>query len=110
MSSESAQLCFDETNIDLQSHSSSIHHLAPPFNESVQWILFKEPMYLSQEQLDAFRDLRSHDNDEDCPEDNNWLVYDNMEPVESIEPGKIVNNFRPPTELGNRELREAGEH
>lgn len=69
-------------------------------------------MYVSEEQLKAFRDLRSHDVDEECPEDMNWLVYDNIDDQvdNGIEPGKIVNNFRPPLELGNRELREAGEH
>lgn len=65
-------------------------------------------MEVSNEQLNKFRSLRSHDVDEDCPADEmNWLVY---EAVEDIEPGKIVNNFRPPLELGNRELREIGEH
>lgn len=67
-------------------------------------------MYLSNEQLDQFRSLRSHDVDEDCPTDEmNWMVYEDVN-VEDIEPGKIVNNFRPPLELGNRELREIGEH
>lgn len=65
---------------------------------------------MSEEQLTAFRHLRSHDVDEECPEDMNWLVYDNIEDDNTIEPGKIVNNFRPPLDLGNRELREAGEH
>lgn len=66
-------------------------------------------MEVSQEQLKAFRDLRSHDVDEDCPEETNWLVYEAVDEID-VEPGKIVNNFRPPLELGNRELREAGEH
>jgi carbonic anhydrase len=84
-----------------------LNKLAPPFNESVTWILFKEPMEVSEEQLNLFRSLRIHDVDEDCPEDEmNWLVYEDVD----AEPGKIVNNFRPPLDIGNRELREIGEH
>lgn len=33
----------------------------PPFNESVTWILFKEPVQVSEEQLKLFRDLRRYD-------------------------------------------------
>ncbi|CAG9798038.1 unnamed protein product [Chironomus riparius] len=79
----------------------------PPFNESVTWILFKEPMYVSSEQITLFRELRRYDVNDECPcNEQNWLVYDSVEE----DPGKIVNNFRPPLELGNRELREVGEH
>jgi len=87
---------------------SAFQSLAPPFNESVTWILFKEAMEVSPEQLNLFRELRSYDVNEECPfEEHNWLVYDAVDPVE---PGQIVNNFRPPMELGNRELREIGGH
>lgn len=80
----------------------------PPFNESVTWILFKEPMEVSAEQLNLFRELRIYDVNEECPCENNWFhVYDQ---VEEPEQGKIVNNFRPPTDIGNRELREVGGH
>lgn len=79
----------------------------PPFNESVTWILFKEPVTVSEEQLKAFRDLRRYDVNEECPcDEQNWLVYDAVEE----KPGQIINNFRPPLELGNRELREVGGH
>ena len=81
--------------------------LAPPFNESVQWILFKEPMEVSAEQLNLFRELRVYDVNEECPlDERNWLVYDQVDE----DPGKIVNNFRPPTDIGGRELREVGGH
>lgn len=82
--------------------------VAPPFNESVTWILFKEPMEVSAEQLNLFRELRIYDVNEECPaEERNWFhVYD---PIEE-EGGKIVNNFRPPTDIGGRELREVGGH
>lgn len=78
----------------------------PPFNESVTWILFKEPVEVSEEQLQAFRELRRYDINEECPDDHNWLVYDAVE--ETPKPGQIINNFRPPLPLGNRELREVG--
>jgi carbonic anhydrase len=78
----------------------------PPFNESVTWILFKEPVEVSQEQLDAMRDLRRYDVNDECPcDEQNWLVY---EELTETDPGKIINNFRPPKELGARELREVG--
>lgn len=81
--------------------------LAPPFNESVQWILFKEPMEVSPEQLNLFRELRIYDVNDEAPcDERNWLVYDQVDEV----PGQIVNNFRPPLDIGNRELREVGGH
>lgn len=67
-------------------------------------------MEVSEEQLDLFRDLRRYDVNEECPcDEQNWLVYD---AVDEIDPGKIINNFRPPLPLGNRviEMRDAGEH
>lgn len=65
-------------------------------------------MTVSAEQLNLFRELRVYDvNDENPCEDHNWLVYDQ---VDDQEPGKIVNNFRPPIDMGNRELREVGGH
>lgn len=65
-------------------------------------------MEVSPEQLNLFRELRVYDvNDESPCEERNWLVYDQ---VEEKEPGKIVNNFRPPLDIGGRELREVGGH
>lgn len=76
----------------------------PPFNESVTWILFKEAVEVSPEQLTFFRELRCYDVNEECPfDETNWLVYDNL-------PGQILNNFRPPRDLNGRELREYGGH
>ncbi|XP_037927263.1 carbonic anhydrase [Teleopsis dalmanni] len=68
----------------------------PPCSECVIWIVFKTPIEVSREQLDAMRDLNCYDVKEDCP--CNELN------------GKVINNFRPPLPLGNRELREVGEH
>lgn len=57
-----------------------------------------------------FRELRIYDVNDECPcEERNWLVYDE---VDEQEPGKIVNNFRPPIDIGERrilELREYGQ-
>lgn len=65
-------------------------------------------MEVSAEQLNLFRELRIYDVNEECPCENNWFhVYDQ---VDEGEPGKIINNFRPPTDIGNRELREVGGH
>lgn len=67
----------------------------------------KEPMEVSAEQLNLFRELRIYDVNEDCPCENNWFhVYDM---VEEQEPGKIINNFRPPIDR-EVELREVGGH
>lgn len=68
----------------------------PPFNESVIWIVFKNPVELSAEQLQAFRELRCYDALEDCPCDE--------------QNGQVINNFRPPLPLGSREIREFGGH
>uniref|UniRef100_A0A182XHA9 Alpha-carbonic anhydrase domain-containing protein n=1 Tax=Anopheles quadriannulatus TaxID=34691 RepID=A0A182XHA9_ANOQN len=70
----------------------------PPCSESVTWILFKEPIEVSHEQLELFREMRCYDAAEECPCDetlNKQFDY-----------GKVINNFRPPLELGNRQLRE----
>lgn len=65
-------------------------------------------MEVSAEQLNLFRELRVYDVNEECPlDERNWLVYDQ---VEEQEAGKIINNFRPPLDIGSRELREVGGH
>lgn len=64
-------------------------------------------MEVSAEQLNLFRELRVYDVDDETCDEQNWLVY---ESVDEQEAGKIVNNFRPPTDLGTRELREVGGH
>lgn len=66
----------------------------PPCSESVTWILFKEPIEVSEEQLSVFRSLRCYKREEACP-------------CDEVE-GLITNNYRPPLPLGNRELRECG--
>lgn len=68
----------------------------PPCSECVTWIVFKEPIEVSRKQLDLMRNLRCYDVNEECP--NNELG------------GKVINNYRPPLPLGNRELREFGGH
>lgn len=64
----------------------------PPFSESVIWMVFKEPVEISHKQIELMRNLRCYDVNEDCPCDEVM--------------GKVINNFRPPLPLGNRELRE----
>uniref|UniRef100_A0A182U759 Carbonic anhydrase n=1 Tax=Anopheles melas TaxID=34690 RepID=A0A182U759_9DIPT len=74
----------------------------PPCSESVTWILFKEPIEVSHEQLELFREMRCYDAAEECPCDetlNKQFDY-----------GKVINNFRPPLELGNRQLREVNSY
>lgn len=68
----------------------------PPFLESVTWIVFKQPIEASCEQLKIFRQLRCYDVCDECP-------CDEMN-------GLVINNYRPPLPVGNREIREAGGH
>uniref|UniRef100_A0A182W8K4 Alpha-carbonic anhydrase domain-containing protein n=1 Tax=Anopheles minimus TaxID=112268 RepID=A0A182W8K4_9DIPT len=68
----------------------------PPCSESVTWILFKEPIEVSHEQLELFREMRCYDAAEECPCDGTLN--------KQFEYGKVINNFRPPLELGNRQL------
>jgi len=56
----------------------------PPLFESVTWVVFKDPIEMSKEQLDTMRALKIGDNkDCDC----------------------MVNNYRPPCHLGDRVIR-----
>ncbi|RZF35046.1 hypothetical protein LSTR_LSTR009638 [Laodelphax striatellus] len=66
----------------------------PPCTESVTWIIFKEPIRVSEDQLAIFRSLRSYSQQEACPLDEHN--------------GHVLHNYRPPLPLGNRELRECG--
>ncbi|XP_063590670.1 carbonic anhydrase 1-like [Penaeus indicus] len=63
----------------------------PPCYESVTWIVFEEPIQLSQEQLDAFRAMKSYHPTECCPEDDLG--------------GCLVENYRPPCPLFDRVVR-----
>ncbi|XP_066156968.1 carbonic anhydrase 13 [Euwallacea fornicatus] len=64
----------------------------PPCSECVVWIVFKDPMEVSQEQLDAFRSLKCYSYEDICPCDE----FD----------GYVKRNFRPTLPLGQREIKE----
>ncbi|EEB15697.1 carbonic anhydrase, putative [Pediculus humanus corporis] len=64
----------------------------PPCTENVTWIIFKDPVEISDRQLSIFRTLRCH----------------TKENIINESDGLIMNNYRPPLPLGNRELRECG--
>jgi len=55
----------------------------PPCNECVIWIVFKDPIEVSAEQMEAFRQMTSLDKDSCC------IPKDHAQ-------GKILNNYRPP--------------
>ncbi|KAL4716038.1 hypothetical protein ACJJTC_002803 [Scirpophaga incertulas] len=62
----------------------------PPCTESVTWILFKEPVEVSRDQLAMMRQLRSG------------------EASSGVEAMELLHNYRPTLPLGNRELRDYG--
>ncbi|KAI4469836.1 carbonic anhydrase [Holotrichia oblita] len=63
----------------------------PPCLECVVWIVFKDPLQVSEEQLEAFRELRSYSYKERCPEDEFR--------------GYIKTNYRPTLPVGKREVK-----
>ncbi|CAH1105411.1 unnamed protein product [Psylliodes chrysocephalus] len=63
----------------------------PPCSECVVWIVFKEPVEVSIEQLEAFRNLKSL-----CKEEKCYDEYD----------GFVKRNFRPTLPVGQREVKE----
>ncbi|XP_019872321.1 carbonic anhydrase 1 isoform X2 [Aethina tumida] len=64
----------------------------PPCSECVIWIIFKEPLEVSHDQLAAFRNLKSYCKEQQCPCDDFK--------------GFVKNNFRPTFPLGQREIKE----
>ncbi|KAK9877991.1 hypothetical protein WA026_020205 [Henosepilachna vigintioctopunctata] len=65
----------------------------PPCSECVIWIVFKDPIEVSLEQLKAFRSLKCCNEEESCP-------CNNCE-------GLLENNFRPTFPIGKREILES---
>lgn len=63
----------------------------PPCYESVRFILFKEPIQVSEEQLNAFRQLVGHGKTEKTHHEDEYH-------------GHIINNFRPPLPLNDRKV------
>lgn len=59
-------------------------------------MVLKEPIEISHKQIELMRNLRCYDVVDECPADEFM--------------GKVINNYRPPLPLGNRELREYGHH
>jgi len=67
----------------------------PPCSECVIWIVFQDPMEVSQEQLKAFRSMKSYCSEEHCPCDEFQ--------------GYVKDNFRPTVPLCGREIRECSQ-
>lgn len=63
----------------------------PPCYESVRFLLFKEPIQVSESQLNAFRQLVGHGRTE-------------KHHREDEHHGRIINNFRPPLPLNDRKV------
>jgi len=63
----------------------------PPLFETVNWVVFREPIEVSREQLAAFRSLHSFHRGAERPSDELR--------------GQIMNNFRPPNPSNGRSVR-----
>lgn len=63
----------------------------PPCYESVNWIVFNQPIEVSPQQINAFRSMKSFCKGTTCP-------CDELR-------GKMVDNYRPPCTLGDRKIR-----
>jgi len=63
----------------------------PPLFESVNWIVFKDPIEVSAQQMAAFRSLKSYCKGGACP-------CDELR-------GKMVDNYRPPVPLHDRKVK-----
>ncbi|XP_037085141.1 carbonic anhydrase-like [Pollicipes pollicipes] len=67
----------------------------PPLYESVTWIVFSQPVTISQDQLDQFRHLKRRPCDSAPADDSD------------DDDGVIADNFRPPLQIGSRTVRSA---
>lgn len=67
----------------------------PPCFESVTWVVFQEPIELSEEQLNLLRSMKTIKKDDPAPEDELG--------------GCMHDNYRPPLPLGDRVLRASFE-
>lgn len=65
----------------------------PPLCESVTWVVFKEPIELSEEQLSSLRALKTFKKGDSAPEDELK--------------GCMVDNYRPPQGLNDRTIRSS---
>jgi len=63
----------------------------PPCSEVVTWIVFKDPITVSEDQLEAFRNIK--------------IVQEEEEENDDVQ---LRLNYRPPQPLGNRVVRECG--
>lgn len=75
----------DAANAEFFTYEGSL--TTPPLLESVIWTVFKEPMKVSKEQMEAMRSMK-------CSEES------------CSDPIQMVNNYRPPCHLGNRTVRK----
>ncbi|CAG0896944.1 unnamed protein product [Cyprideis torosa] len=64
----------------------------PPCLETVNWVVFKTPKTISQEQLNELRKMRTYAPDESEPKDEFK--------------GQVIQNFRPPMPLCGRGVKE----
>ncbi|CAL4227550.1 unnamed protein product [Meganyctiphanes norvegica] len=67
----------------------------PPLYESVIWLVYQEPLIVSEAQMIAMRMLKTYQPCETCPADDFG--------------GQLVENYRPPCPLGTRVVREYNE-
>lgn len=64
----------------------------PPLYESVTWLVYQEPLIVSEAQMIAMRMMKTYHPCETCPADDFG--------------GQMVENYRPPCPLGARSVRE----
>lgn len=64
----------------------------PPLYESVTWLVYQEPLIVSEAQMITMRMMKTYHPSETCPADDFG--------------GQMVENYRPPCPLGSRTVRE----